>query len=189
MRLICLLKALGLTLGSIKGILDSDSPDKVLLLLLDEQAKQIDREIENRQKQLDLIRVIKENIRDTSRISVNSISDIESMMDSKKKLRKTHAIMLILGLIMDAVQIGTLIFGIVKGFWQPFAIGMLFVILLGILMTRMYCKNTDYICAECNTQFKPPLRELLFSKHTPKARKLKCPKCGYTGYCVEIVSE
>ena len=189
LRLICLLKALGLTLGSIKGILDSDNPNKVLLLLLDEQAKQIGDDIKDKQKQLNSIKIIKESISDEGKIPVNSISDVERMMNSKKKLKKTHAIMLVLGLVMDAIQIGTLILWIVKGIWQPFAIGMLFVIVLGILMTWMYCKNTDYSCPECNTQFKPTLSEFLFSKHTPKTRKLKCPKCGHSGYCVEVASK
>ena len=189
LRLICMLKALGLTLGSIKGILDSKSPNKVLLLLLDEQLKQIDDDIKDKQKQLDSIKIIKESIRDTNKIPVNSISDIERLMDSKKKLKNTHAIMLTLGIIMDIIQLWTLILWIIKGIWQPFAIGMPFVILLGILMTWMYCKNTDYICPECNTQFKPTLHEFLFSKHTPKTRKLKCPKCGHSGYCVEIASK
>lgn len=189
LRLICMLKALGLTLGSIKGILYSDSPNKVLLLLLDEQAKHIGDDIKDKQKQLDSIKIIKESISDTNRIPVNSISDVERMMDSRKKLKKTHAVMIAIGIVMDAIQIVTLILWIIKGIWQPFAIGMGFVILLGILMTWMYCKDTDYICPECNTQFKPTLREFLSSKHTPKTRKLKCPKCGYSGYCVEIASK
>lgn len=189
LRMICMLKALGLTLGSVKGILESDNPGKVLLLLLDEQEKQIDSDMKDKQKQLDAIQMIKESIRSTNRIPVNSIGDVERMMDSKKKLRRTHAAMLILGLIMDAVQAGALILWIAKGVWQPFAVGMPFVILLGILMTWMYCRNTDYICAECNAQFKPTLREFLFSGHTPKTRRLKCPRCGHTGYCVEAASK
>jgi len=189
LRLICMLKALGLTLGSVKGILDSDNPGKVLLLLLDEQAKQIGNEIQDRQKQLDAIRIIKESIRHTNKIPVNSISDIEHMMNSKKKLKKTHVTMLIIGLLMDAVEIGTLVIWISKGIWQPFVIGIPIVILVGILLVRMYYKSTEYICAECNTRFKPTLGKFLFSNHTPKTRKLKCPKCGHTGYCVEVASE
>lgn len=189
LRLICMLKTLGLTLGSVKGILSSDNPGKVLSLLLDEQAKQIGSEIQDRQKQLDSIKVLKESLRYTNRIPANSVSDIEHMMDSKKKLKKTHATMLTLGVIMDIIQIGALILWIAKGIWQPFAIGMPLVTLLGILMTWIYCKDTDYICAECSEQFKPTLREFLFSKHTPKARRLKCPKCGHIGYCVEVFSE
>ena len=145
LRMICMLKALGLTLGSVKGILESDNSGKVLLLLLDEQEKRIDSDMKDKQKQLDAIQMIKESIRSTNRIPVNSIGDVERMMDSKKKLRRTHAAMLILGLIMDAVQAGALILWIAKGVWQPFAVGMPFVILLGILMTWMYCRNTDYM--------------------------------------------
>lgn len=189
LRMICMLKTLGLTLGSVKGILDSDNPGKVLLLLLDEQKKQIDSEMKDKQKQLDSIKIIKESIRNTNRIPVNSISGVERMMNSRKKLKRTHAAMLILGLVMDAVQIGALILWIAKGIWLPFAIGMPLVILLGILVTWMYVKNTDYICPECDAQFKPGLRDFLFSWHTPKTRKLKCPQCGHIGYCVETASK
>ena len=189
LRMICMLKALGLTLGSIQGILGSDSPGKVLVLLLEEQTKQLGSEIKDRQKQLETIRAIQESIRSAGRIPVNSISDVEHMMNSRKKLRKTHAVMLTIGILMDAIQIAALILWIAKGIWQPFAVGMPIVILLGVLMTRMYCKNTDYICPECNAQFKPTLHEFLFSSHTPKTRKLTCPKCGHTGFCVETASE
>ena len=189
LRLICMLKALGLALGSIKGLLNSNSPNKTLLLLLDEQAKKIDGEIKDKQKQLDSIKVIKENIRNTNRIPVNSISDVEHMMNSQRKLKRTHVTMLVIGLLTDAVEIGTLVLWITQGIWQPFAIAMPFAILMGILMVRIYYKNTQYICAECNTKFKPTLGKFLFSNHTPKTRKLKCPKCENTGYCVEVASE
>lgn len=189
LRLICMLKSLGISLSSIKGILDSVTPSKVLLLLLDEQAKHIDSEIKDRQNQLKAIEVIKASIRNTGIIPVNSISDIEHMMDSKRKLRKTHVTMLIIGILMDVIEIGTLVIWIAKGIWLPFVIGLPFVILMGILMVRMYYKNTAYICAECNTKFRPSLGKFMFSNHTPKTRKLKCPECGHTGYCVEISSE
>ena len=189
LRLICVLKTLGLTLASIKGILDSDNSSKVLLLLLGEQVKQIDNDIKDRQKQLDAIKVIMESIRLTEKIPVNSISDIAHMMNSKKKLKKIYITMIIVGLIMDAIEIGTIVLWIVKGTWQPFAIGMPFVILMGFLTIRMYYKNTAYICAECNTRFTPTVGKFLFSRHTPKTRQLKCPECGHFGYCVEIAAE
>lgn len=189
LSLICMLKVLGLTLASIKGILDSDSPSKLLLLLLNEQVKQIDNEIKDRQKQLNSIKVIVESIRYTGRIPINSISDIEHMMNSKKKLKKIYVTMLVVGLVMDVIEMSALFLWIMSGFWQPFAIGMPFVFLLGVLITRMYYKNTEYICSQCNTRFKPTLGKFLFSNHALKTRKLKCPQCGQTGYCVEIASE
>lgn len=189
LRLICMLKALGLALGTIKGILDSDNPAKVLLLLLDEQTKQIDTEIKDRQKQLDAIAAIKDNIHSTGKIPVNSIRDIEHMMESKRLLKKTHGTMLAVGLLMDVILITTVILWITKGLWIAFAVGFSVVLLLGILLTRIYYRNTEYVCAECNTKFRPALSKFLFSNHTPKARKLTCPQCGHTGYCVEIGTE
>ena len=62
LRLICMLKSLGLTLGSIQGILSSDAPGKVLTLLLDEQMKQLHNEREEKQQQMDAIKIIKEKI-------------------------------------------------------------------------------------------------------------------------------
>jgi DNA-binding transcriptional MerR regulator/DNA-directed RNA polymerase subunit RPC12/RpoP len=186
LRFICMLKALGLTLGTIKGILDSDNQAKILLLLLNEQAKQIDTEIENRQKRLNVISAIKENIQSTGKISVNSIRDIEHIMERKKVLKRIHATMVAVGLLMDIILITTVIIWITKGLWIFFAIGFPVVLLLGILLTGIYYKNTEYICAECNTKFRPTITKFIFSRHTPKTRKLTCPHCGHTGYCVEI---
>lgn len=189
LRLICTLKAIGLSLDSIKGIMDSESPGKVLSLLLDEQMKQLGDEIKERQGQIDAIKIIKESIRNMTTIPVSSISDIEHMMKNKKGLRKVHGTMMGVGLVMDVIQIGTVVLWIAKGIWLPFAIGMPFVILLAVLLTRMYYKNTAYICAECNATFRPPLRKVIFSIQKPKARKLMCTKCGHTGYCIETFSK
>ena len=185
LRLICLLKSLGLSLDSIQGILSSEKPSSILLLLLDEQEKQIDGEIDDRHKQKKAIEVVKESIRNTNMISVNSIRDIEKIMNGKKKLKRTHVTMLIIGIIMDIIEIGAVILWIAKGIWLPFAIGMPIVIVLGWLMVRMYYRNAAYICPDCHEKFRPKMKTFIFSKHTPKTRKLTCPECGYTGYCVE----
>ncbi len=185
LRLICILKSLGLTLDSIRGILSSEAQGRVLTLLLDEQMNQLSGEIKEKQEQIDAIRMIKKSIQNEDAIPVNSITDIDHLMKNKKRLRKLHGIMLVVGLLMDAIQIGAIALWIAKGIWIPFAIGMPFVILFGILTVRMYYKNTAYICAECNATFRPALGKFVFSAHTPKTRKLKCEKCGHTGYCVE----
>jgi DNA-binding transcriptional MerR regulator len=185
LRLICMLKTLGLALTSIKGILESEHRGKVLLLLLDEQARSIGDEIADRQKQLESIKVIQNSIRNLDTLPVHSISDIEHMMNSQKKLRNTHAAMIVLGILMDLIQLAAILLWIFRGIWLPFAIGMPIVILMGLLMTRLYHRNTAFICAQCGTHFRPPLRKLLFSGHTPKTRLLQCPKCAATGYCVE----
>jgi DNA-binding transcriptional MerR regulator/DNA-directed RNA polymerase subunit RPC12/RpoP len=188
LRLICMLKALGLSLDSIQGILSSKAPGKVLMLLLEEQTKQLDGEIKEKQEQIDAIKIIKESIRNRDTIPVNSIGDIDHMMKNKKGLRKVHGTMLGIGLILDALQIAAVVLWITKGLWIPFAIGMPFVVLFAVLTVRMYHRNTAYICAECGATFRPVFSEFFFASHTPKTRKLTCAKCGHKGYCVEIYS-
>lgn len=189
LRMICLLKTLGLSLDSIKGILTSENQNKVLLLLLDEQERQIDADMEKEQKQKQAIRAVRDDIRTLNRISVHSLADIEQNMTAKRKLRKTYATMLIVGIMMDIIEIGTLIYGIMKGIWWPFAAGMAAVILIGWLLVRMYYRNTAYICPECGKPFRPAFGEFLFARHTPKTRKLTCTICGYKGCCVETSAD
>lgn len=189
LRLICMLKSLGLSLDSIQNILSSEAPSKVLLLMLDEQMKHLGVDIKEKQEQINAIKIVKENIRNADAIPVNLINDIGKMMKNKKGLRKIYGTMLGVGLFMDAIQIGTVVLWILQGIWLPFAIGMPFVILFAVLLIRMYYQNTAYICAECNTIFRPPLGQFVFSAHTPKTRKLTCTKCGHIGYCVETFAK
>jgi DNA-binding transcriptional MerR regulator/DNA-directed RNA polymerase subunit RPC12/RpoP len=188
MQTICLLKTLGLSLGAIKGLLASDNPRKVLLLLLEQQAKLVAGDMEENQNKLETIRLIRKFVQESDTMPIHTVYDVERMMDGKKKLKRTHATMLAIGIAMDAAQIWTLLLWILKGTWLPFAIGMPIVIAAGILTTWMYCKDTDYICPECETQFKPSLKEFLSVRHTARTRRLKCPHCGYFGYCVEVYS-
>ena len=189
LRLICMLKAFGLTLDTIQDILESEAPGKVLALLLDEQIKQLGGEIKEKQEQIDAIKIVKENVRNQEVIPVNSINDIEHIMKNKKGLRKVHGIMLSVSLAMLPFQIASIVLWIVKGLWIPFVIVYAIAIPVCVLLVRMYHRNTAYICAECNTIFRPKLKEFFFSAHTPKTRKLTCEKCGHTGYCIETFAQ
>lgn len=189
LRLIGLLKALGLSLDAIRDILRSQDPNPVLQLLLEEQLKCIDVDIEKQQKRKEVIHTVLESIRCAGLIPMDSIDGIEKMMTGKRKLRKTHAVLLIIGIGMDVIQLGALFLWIMRGIWWPFAVGMPIVVLLGCLLTGLYYHNTAYICPHCRATFKPVFKEFLFAKHTPRTRKLTCTKCGYVGYCVETYAE
>ncbi len=185
MRLICLLKSLGLSLESIKGILESENQNKVLLLLLDEQMRRIESDIDEKNRQIKSIRVVKDSISTSQTIPVNSIIDIENIMNGTKKLKKAHITMLIVGIFLDIFEIGAVYWWIKFGNWLPFAIGMPFVILAVFLLVKMYHNSAVYICAECNEKFKPRFWEFMWAGHTPKTRKLTCTSCGHKGWCVE----
>ena len=77
---ICLWKTMGLSLDAIKGILESQNADKVLELLLEQQAKALEEDIQDRQQQLRSIRALEENLKSAEKIPVNSISDMEQLM-------------------------------------------------------------------------------------------------------------
>lgn len=189
LQTICMLKALGLKLQSVKDIMESENPKELLLVLLDEQAKQIKGDIENRQNQLESIKIVQKNILDNDLVSVNSLEDIERIANSNKRLKKARIIMLSIGIFMDVIQLAAIIVWIVQGIWQYYAAAMAVSVVFGIILTAFYYNSTEYICPKCGAQFKPPLKSFLFSAHTPKTRKLKCPKCGAVGFCAETAAE
>lgn len=189
LQTICMLKALGLKLQSVKDIMESENPKELLLVLLDEQAKQIKGDIENRQNQLESIKIVQKNIRENDLVSVNSLEDIERIANSNKKLKKARLIMLAVGIFMDVIQIASIVVWIAEGTWIYFAAAMAVSVVLGIILTAFYYNSTEYICPKCSAQFKPPLKSFLFSAHTPKTRKLKCPECGTVGFCAETAAE
>jgi DNA-binding transcriptional MerR regulator/DNA-directed RNA polymerase subunit RPC12/RpoP len=189
LRLICMLKALGLALDSIQGILSNDAQGKVLTLLLDEQIKQLDSDIKEKREQIDAIKIVKDNIRSMDAIPVNSINDIEHMMKNKKGLRKVHGNMIAIVLAMCTTALVASIAYRQFATWIPFAIGLPLMILCIIWLVRYYYTRTAYICAECCKTFRPKLGAFMFSNHTPKTRKLTCIHCGKKGWCVETVAD
>ncbi|MBN2878826.1 MAG: MerR family transcriptional regulator [Clostridia bacterium] len=189
MNHILLLKALGLSLDSIMGIIESENSSKITLMLLEEQEKHVQEEIEKKKRQLSAIEIVKNNILSSAKVTVNSLSDIKKIMNGKKKLKNAYVKMGILGAIMGVAEIAAIVIWITKGNWIPFAAVMLLNIPIGILLLRIYYKNTAYICANCETKFKPGRKEFLFAAHTPRTRKLTCPSCGNKDYCVETYDE
>jgi len=185
LRLICLLKTLGLTLTAIQGILQSEQPAKVLNVLLDEQAKQIAGEVKEKQHQLNAIKLVKENMGNGNAIPVNSISDISTLMKNKKSLKRVYATLLAVGIAVQAVALGTIALWIWQGLWIAFAAWMPIHLLVTVVLIKFYHRNTAYICPECNQVFRPPVLEFTFANHTPKTRKLTCTQCGVKGWCVE----
>lgn len=110
-------------------------------------------------------------------------------MKRNNQLKKIHINMVIIGILMDIITIGTLLFWIIKGIWLPFIFGIIIVIILGLISFRLYYNNILYICPKCKDLFKPTIFKFLFSYYTPKTRKLTCPKCQYKGYMVETYDE
>ncbi len=185
MKIICFLRELGLPIDSIKKILAEKHPEKIVSLLLDEQQKELTAEIGVLQERQSKINELRDAIKKISNFSVESIADIAHIMENKRKMRRLRCTMLTIGIIMDIIEVSTIILWIDKGIWLPFAIGLPIVVALGVYISAIYYKKTAYICPECHTVFKPRFKEMFWAMHTPNTRRLRCTACGHHGFCVE----
>lgn len=186
MKIICFLRELDLPINSIGELLSEEHPENVISLLLDEQEKALHAEIQERQRRLDKLEELKQILQRVEHFSIESIGDIAHIMESKKKLRKVRFIMIIAGILMDIIEMGTLILWVLTGIWLPFAAGMCAVIAMGVWISSFYFRSVAYICPKCHVAFKPAFKQAFWSGHTPNTRKLTCTACGHRGFCVEI---
>ena len=190
LRIICFLRQAGLPIGSISQLLKEEDPRSVIELLLDQQETQLHEEVAEREKQLEMLNVIRKGMRSMEYFSVESIGDIAYQMTNRKKLTKLRAFLLGVGLGMEAVEVALLILSIKTGNWWIFALGMCLVnVPLGVWVSVFYMKRTAYICPQCHEVFVPKFWENFWAYHTPRARRLTCPHCSHKGMCVETYRE
>jgi len=184
-RIICTLKAIGLSLNAIRSVLESELSGKILTILLDEQVRLLTDEVEERQKQLEMISIIKDSIRDAAIIPANTILGIDDTMEkrNKKNNRKKLAIIHIGVAVFVASQLLLLAWLITSHIWWALAV-YIFIALLGILITVIQLKDSEFICPKCDSVFKPSLRRAFFSTGSNIARWMTCPECGHTDWCV-----
>lgn len=185
LNIICFLRELDLPINSIGELLAEEKPETVISILLEEQEKALRKEIQEKQARLDKVEELRRMIGKAEHFTVESIGDIAHIMENRKKLRRTRAVLVAVGLLMDIIEVGTLVLWIGKGIWMPFALGMCVVLALGIAVSVFYYRRTVYICPQCHAVFRPAFRQAFWSGHTPSMRKLTCTACGYRGFCVE----
>lgn len=185
MKIVCFLRELDLPINSIKELLLEENSEEVLSILLSEHEKGLRDEMAEIQEQLGKLTDLRQSLKKIEHFSFQSIGDIAVIMENKKRLRKMRQRMIFVGIVMDIIEVGTLVFWIQRGIWQPFALGMCVVVALGVWISYYYFHNVSYICPKCHTVFRPTFRQAFFARHTPNTRKLTCTACGYRGFCVE----
>ena len=186
LKVICFLRETDLPLDAIAQILQEDHPEKVILLLIEQQEKALSEEIADKEKKLEKLRELRNGLKGQAAFSLESIGDIAVIMEGKEKLKKMRWRMILTGIPVTALQWFSIIFWIVKGVWWPFVLWVVVAIFWGTWVSRYYFRHVKYICPECHEVFKPTLKEAFWANHTPTARKLTCPACGRKGFCVEI---
>lgn len=188
LKIICYLRSVGISIDNIANIFCEENCKNIISTILTEQITAIKNDMTAQKSRLDCAQDLLNEVKNAKSFSVESINDIITAMENNKKLKKARTKMIVAGIFMDAIEISTIVLWIVKGIWIPFAVGMAAVVLLGIWVFNMYYNEVSYICPDCHAVFRPSKKEMFFSKHTPKTRKLTCPDCGHKTYCVEIGS-
>lgn len=185
LQVICFLRELGLSIPVIGELLQEDDPGSVIGLLLSQREQELRDELAQKQCQLNRLTALQKGLAETERFTFESIRDVATNMENRKKLKRVHAMLLALGLPISLLQIAGIILWIATGQWWLFALWAVLVIPAGILLSRMYFGNVAYICPDCHETFRPELKEAFFANHTPYTRKLTCTCCGHKGFCVE----
>lgn len=189
MRIICFLREAGVPINSIGELFAEEHPEKVISILLDQQEQTLREELEEQQKKLSIVETIKRELKEVKNFSVESIGDIAFVMKNKNKLRKMRWLVVLTGIPVTALQWVSIVLWITHGLWWLFAIWARVAIPWGIVVSINYFKRVAYICPECHEVFRPRFKEVFWAYHTPKMRRLTCPKCGHRGLCVEVYAE
>ena len=189
MKIICFLKESGLPLNVIDKLLLEEDPGSVIAILLEQQRNALEEELTQQQQKLQRLEELQRELKSVAHFSVKTIGDIAYRMENKKNLRKVHAAMLAIGIPLDLLEIAALIYSINTGNWWVFGIILGIIVVTCIWMVHFYYKRTAYICPQCHEIFKPRKSEFFWAAHTPRTRKLTCPKCGHKGYCVETYAK
>ncbi len=186
MKTICFLRDMDLPIDAISQILREEHPEHVISLLIGQQETALSDEIAEKREKLEKLRELKNGLKNNANVSLETIGDIDSVMEGKKKLKAMRLRMLLTGIPVSALQVFSVILWIVTDVWWPFAVWAAAAILYGVLFSRYYFSHVNYLCPECHEVFKPTLKEAFFANHTPTARKLTCTRCGHKGFCVEV---
>ena len=189
MRIICFLREAGVPINSIRELLSEEHPEKVISILLDQQEQELREEIAQAQKKLRIVETIKRELKELPNFSVETIGDIAHIMKQKNQLIKMRWVMILTGIPVTALQWASIILWIAKGQWWLFAVWACVAISWGIAASIYYYRYAAYICPECHEVFKPSFKEMFWAYHTPKMRRLTCPKCGHRGLCVEVYDD
>ncbi len=189
LKFLTYLRSLGLSIDDIGRIIKEDNSRKVLAALLEEQARSLSSEINEKRGRLKEVKGFLSMLRSSDIGESGEVRDIAKYMRKRSGMKRFYLTLTVVGIVLGVIEWSTAILWITTGTWQPFAAGMTIVIAASVLFTVFYYRKVRYICPECQTTFKARFGEFFFSAHTLRTRRLTCPHCGKKSFCIETFHE
>ena len=185
-ELILFLKELGFSLRQIKMLIQDKHGGQSLDLLLKEQYQENQRKIDKlskKQRKIEHLQKIK-----LSRVVLTNHSGIKDIMRKENRLSALRRRMCFLGILLI---LGELIgISLLYAFKVQMSVAVIGITVVGaIALAKYYYDHVEYVCPNCGDVFIPSFLAFNLAPHTPKFRKLTCPRCGKRSYCLEISRE
>ena len=186
LELILFLKELGFSLKQIKMLIQDEHGGQSLDLLLKEQYQENQRKIDKlskKQRKIEHLQKIK-----LSRVVLTNHSGIKDIMRKENRLSALRRRMCFLGILLI---LGELIgISLLYAFKVQMSVAVIGITVVGaIALAKYYYDHVEYVCPNCGDVFIPSFLTFNLAPHTPKFRKLTCPRCGKRSYCLEIIRE
>lgn len=142
---------------------ESPNRGKILDELLGEQAAQLEGQIAEAKDQLAAVKELRAEIRLSGRVLTTTNEAMADRMEDRLALRRAHARMVCVGVLMDVLWIGTLILGVVTDVWWPFPLALAAVACLGFWLVADYNAHAAFLCPACGAEFRPRLGRFFVS--------------------------
>ncbi len=190
LEMILTYKELGFTLKDIKGLLDTPENYKILQLLVAQHQEQNAKELARAKKRAVKLDYLAKQLEKFQVFPGNFTKGIEFEMEKTKKLHRLHWQMIGIGLVIDVILWGSIIYVFLNhGSWWSVAGDLVISVVLATALVYYVWQHTAYICPNCQHQFRPGLKAYFWSAHTPSTRKLVCPNCNQKNFCIEVYAD
>ncbi|MBS4535317.1 MerR family transcriptional regulator [Clostridium sp. D2Q-14] len=181
-RCICLYKALGFTLNEIKTLAGSENTYDLLYDTILNQQEKIHEDIQALQQTKERLNAILEQIKETGKVNVESIEEMDDLLVKKNHHKKTD--------IMTYIFLGCYALLLIVGFKVAFSMGgIIKIIMLGISLILLigliyyHSEVNAYVCPNCHEKFSISfLKDLISPNGTINSKYLKCSNCGHKGW-------
>lgn len=189
LEVILFLKDLNFSLKQIKQIFEAKSWDKTLSLLLDTQEILLEEELVAKRSTLKRMKTFKSTIKFYRQANPDYLRDRALLMHEADFWNVTR-LKLIGGLVgLTLTYLLLMLLAIYSDYkWLMFVTTAIYLVSIQLLI-RWYLSKVNFLCPICHCQFRPTYLKFTLAHHTPRTRKLLCPHCQGTSYCLEVVAK